>query len=130
MQLRDALILLCSLALPAAAEPLAPRQLAIVINDDDPDSVAVGEYYRKARAIPEANVVHLRIPGKPRRLEPGQFFRLKEQIDAALGPEVQAVLMVWTAPYAVACNSITGAYTLGLAPDQCRGSCAVGNPRP
>jgi uncharacterized protein (TIGR03790 family) len=132
MQLRAPLILLCILALPAAAaaEPLAPRQLAIVINDEDPDSVAVGEYYRKARAIPDANVVHVRIPGKPRRIEPDQFFRLKQQIDAALGPEVQAVLMVWTAPYAVACNSITGAYTLGFDPEQCRRSCAEGKPSP
>ncbi len=130
MLLRAALILLCSLAVPAMAQPLGPRQLAIVINDDDPNSVAAGAYYREARGIPEANVVHVRIPGKPRRLAPSQFFALKDQIDSALGPEVKAVLMVWTAPYAVACNSITGAYTLGFDGEQCRRSCAEGKPSP
>ncbi|HBZ06871.1 MAG TPA: hypothetical protein DEP03_11010, partial [Massilia sp.] len=36
---------------------LQAAQLAIVINDDDPASVAVGDYYRRRRAIPAANVV-------------------------------------------------------------------------
>jgi uncharacterized protein (TIGR03790 family) len=43
---------------------------------------------------------------------------------------VQAVLMVWTAPYKVACNSITGAYSLGFDPDQCIRTCVPGRPSP
>jgi uncharacterized protein (TIGR03790 family) len=116
---------------PAAAAPgstLQPEQLAIVINDEDPDSVAVGAYYRKRRGIPAANVVHVRIPGKPKSLSPAQFRLLKEEIDGKLGPGVQAVLMVWTAPYAVDCNSITGAYTLGFDGSQCAKTCAPGQP--
>ena len=105
---------------------LTAAQLAIVINDDDPASVAVGDYYRRRRAIPDANVVHVRIPGKPRSLDPARFQLLKEEIDSQLQPEVQAVLMVWTAPYAVACNSITGAYTLGFDGALCRETCAPG----
>lgn len=114
----------------ASAPALRPGQLAIVINDEDPNSVAVGAYYRKRRDIPAANVVHVRIPGKPRSLSPAQFRLLKEEIDAKLGPEVQAVLMVWTAPYAVDCNSITGAYTLGFDGGQCARTCAAGQPSP
>ena len=107
---------------------LEPAQLALVINDEDPASVAVGEYYRRRREIPEANVVHVRIPGKPRSLEPARFRQLKDEIDSRLGPDIQAVLMVWTAPYAVACNAITGAYTLGFDPALCRDTCAAGQP--
>lgn len=107
---------------------LGPAQLAIVINDADPASVAAGDYYRRRRAIPDANVVHVRIPGKPRSLEPARFLALKEEIDRRLGPEVQAVLMIWTAPYAVACHSITGAYTLGFDAALCRDTCAPGQP--
>lgn len=103
---------------------LQPRQLGIVINDDDPNSVEVGEYYRKRRNIPAANVVHVRIPGKPRKLSAPRFHELKEEIDARLGPQVQAVLMIWTAPYAVECNSITGAYTSGFDPALCARTCA------
>ncbi|KFI05598.1 hypothetical protein JN27_21220 [Massilia sp. BSC265] len=117
-----------------SAPALKPGQLAIVINDEDPNSVAVGAYYRKRRDIPAANVVHVRIPrvgqSLPRSLTPAKFRLLKEEIDAKLGPEVQAVLMVWTAPYAVDCNSITGAYTLGFDGGQCAKTCAAGQPSP
>ena len=105
---------------------LTAAQLAIVINDDDPASVAVGDYYRRRRSIPDANVVHVRIPGKPRSLDPARFQLLKEEIDSQLQPGIQAVLMIWTAPYAVACNSITGAYTLGFDGALCRETCAAG----
>ena len=114
----------------AAEGALQPRQLGIVINDDDPGSVEVGEYYRKRRNIPQANVVHVRIPGKPRTLSAPRFHELKDAIDAKLGPQVQAVLMLWTAPYAVECNSITGAYTTGLDPGLCARSCARTAPSP
>ncbi|MEX5747340.1 TIGR03790 family protein [Massilia sp. X63] len=112
------------------ASALTPRQLAIVINDDDPSSVAVGAYYRKRRAIPAANVVHVRIPGKPRTISPARLRLLKGEIDSQLGPDIQAVLMVWTAPYAVDCNSITSAYTLGFDGSQCAKTCAAGQPSP
>jgi uncharacterized protein (TIGR03790 family) len=116
----------------ARGSALKPGQLAIVINDEDPNSVAVGAYYRKRRDIPAANVVHVRIPRSgeafPRSLSPARFRLLKEEIDSQLGPGVQAVLMVWTAPYAVDCNSITGAYTLGFDGSQCAKTCAPGQP--
>lgn len=131
------LSLLCAAGIfhvPAAAAALKPEQLAIVINDEDPSSVAVGEYYRKRRAIPAANVVHVRIPKlgqtAPRAITPARFRLLKEEIDSQLGPQVQAVLMVWTAPYAVDCNSITGAYTLGFDGSQCARTCSAGQPNP
>ncbi|KQQ89292.1 hypothetical protein ASF77_09140 [Massilia sp. Leaf139] len=109
-------------------EVLAARHLAIVINDDDPDSVAIGAYYRRRRAIPAANVVHVRIPGRPQALDPERFRQLKEEIDSRLGPQVQAVLMVWTAPWKVGCQGITAAYTLGLDPGLCADTCAAGRP--
>lgn len=119
-----------SAAIGAPASALKPAQLAIVINDEDPNSVAVGAYYRKRRDIPDKNVVHVRIPGKPGAISPAQFRLLKEEIDSQLGPQVQAVLMVWTAPYAVDCNAITGAYTLGFDGSQCAKTCAPGQPNP
>lgn len=122
-------------ALPARAQfstapHLQPEQLAIVINDAEPNSVKIGEYYRKRRGIPAANVVHVRIPGKPHEISESRFQALKEEIDGQLKPDVQAVLMIWTAPYKVACNSITGAYTLGFDPEQCARTCSPGRPSP
>lgn len=109
---------------------LRPEQLAIVINDAEPNSVAVGKYYRKRRNIPMENVVHVRIPGKPQRLSPERFRELKQEIESKLGPQIQAVLMVWTAPYAVDCNAITAAYSLGFDAAQCSKTCAAGHPSP
>ena len=131
--------ILCCL-LPAgvpthAAAPVKPaegrleaRHLAIVINDADPDSVAIGEVYRRRRAIPAANVVHVRIPGRPQALEPARFQTLREEIDSRLGPQVQAVLMLWTAPWKVGCQGITAAYTLGFDAALCAHPCGKGRP--
>jgi uncharacterized protein (TIGR03790 family) len=107
---------------------LQASQLAIVINDDEANSVAIGEYYRQARDIPAKNIVHVKIPNRPRKLSADEFAVLKQQIDAQLGPEIQAVLMVWTAPYAVECNAITSAYSLGYDAAQCEKTCNPGKP--
>ena len=130
-----ALVCLAGIANPAHAQfkaapraGLTPSQLAIVINDDDPNSVAVGAYYRKVRDIPQANVVHVNIPNRPQRLDAAQFAMLKKDIERQLGDNIQAVLMIWTAPYAVECNSITGAFTLGFNPGQCVRTCDAGRP--
>jgi uncharacterized protein (TIGR03790 family) len=113
---------------PAAQGALRPAQLAVVINDDEPNSVQIGEYYRQQRGIPQRNVVHVRIPDAPRKLSAAQFRQLKEDIESQLGPDIQAVLMVWTAPYAVECNSITAAYTLGYDASLCAKPCGPAKP--
>lgn len=105
-------------------------QLGLVINDADPASVAAGEYYRKARNVPAENVAHVRIPGRPSRIDAARFRLLKADIDAQLPSHLQAVLMVWTAPYAVECNSITSAYTLGFDAAQCLKPCGSGRVNP
>ncbi|MFS2137449.1 TIGR03790 family protein [Duganella sp. Dugasp56] len=113
---------------PQSGSELRAAQLGLVINDDDPRSVEIGEYYRTTREVPAQNVVHVHIPNRPRKLDAEQFRQLKAQIDAGLGPQVQAVLMVWTAPYAVECNSITSAFTLGLDVGLCQKPCGPGKP--
>lgn len=136
-QLLPGLLLIGLLALPAsrpvfaqATTRLQPAQLAVVVNDADPDSVAIGRYYLQARNIPPANLVHVSIPGRPQRIDPAQFSALRQAIDRQLPGGIEAVLMVWTAPYAVNCNAITAAYTLGYDAAQCRNGCAAGKANP
>jgi uncharacterized protein (TIGR03790 family) len=105
---------------------IKPADVAVVVNDAEPASVAVGQYYLKARNIPEANLVHVSIPGSPRKLGPEQFDALKKQIESRLAPDIQAIVLVWTAPYAVECNSITSAMTLGFDAAQCKNTCSAG----
>ena len=57
------------------------RELGVLINDDDPLSVALGAYYVTARAIPEENVVHLNLPTGA-VLSQGDFETAKAAVDA------------------------------------------------
>lgn len=113
-----------------ARAQLQPTQLGLVVNDADPASVALGAYYAQLRAIPPARIAHVRIPGRPQRLDAEAFSRLKEELDRQLPTDARAVLFAWTAPYAVECNSLTSAYTLGFDAAQCERSCAPGRKNP
>jgi hypothetical protein len=102
-------------------QEMQAKQVAVIVNDEEANSVAVATYYQQARQIPEENVVHVRIPHSPHRLKVEEFNALREQIESRIGPEIQAIVLVWTAPYAVECNSITAALTLGFDAKQCTG---------
>lgn len=122
-----AALLLCA---AGARAQLQPAQLGLVVNDADPASVALGDYYAQLRGIPAARIAHVRIPGKPHRLDAEAFTRLKREVDRQLPADARAVLFAWTAPYAVECNSLTSAYTLGFDAAQCERSCAPGRKNP
>jgi uncharacterized protein (TIGR03790 family) len=117
-------------AFAGRSSALLPEQVAVVVNDADLDSQEVGLYYLQARKIPAENLVHVNIPGQPHKLTEGQFSQLRRVIEAQLTPDIQAIVLVWTAPYAVECNSITAALTLGFDAAQCRNTCAPGKPSP
>ncbi len=93
---------------------LHATQLAVVVNTASPESLELGEYYRRARRIPSRNLVRVTIPGSPRVLSAKAFAELKHAIDLQLDAGIEAMLLVWTAPYAVECNSITAAMTMGF----------------
>ena len=95
---------LSRLSLPSVG--LRARDLAVVINDSDPASVEIGRYYAAKRGISADRVVHLRFPVTP-VMSFGDYMRVKEVLDARLGPEVQALALAWTQPFRVECMSIT-----------------------
>src|SRR5690606_28935686 len=105
---------------------LSPRQIAVVVNDADLDSQEAGAYYLQARQVPPENLVHVNIPGKPRKLSAGQFHQMRRTIEAQLPAGIEALVLMWTAPYAVGCNSITAALTMGYDAAQCKNTCAPG----
>ena len=114
-------------ATPAPERSIRPATLALIINDEQPESLEVAEYYRNARGIPAQNLIHVSIPGNSRALSAADYVSLKKEIERKLPPDIAAVLFVWTTPYAVECNALTAAYTLGMEPDLCKRSC---NPTP
>ena len=118
------------IAAPVKASLLGPENVALVINDADPSSVKAGEYYRIARGIPSKNIVHVKITNAPRKLSIAEFTRLQWEIKTQINSDEQVILLAWTAPYAVECNSITSALTFGLDSEQCKNTCAPGKQSP
>lgn len=123
---RFATLVVALLALAAACEVSAagitPLQLGLIINEADPLSLQVGEYYRLHRQIPAENVVHIRVPVVA-EISPLQFASIKREVDARLPPRVQALALAWTQPFRVGCMSITSAFAFGFDPMYCATGC-------
>ncbi len=100
---------------------IADEELAVVVDDDDPLSVQVAEYYVRARGLPEANVVHIALPDID-VLTPEEFGPIRDDVEAQLPASVQALALTFTTPYRVGCMSITSAFTFGHDPSYC-GDC-------
>jgi len=119
--------LLCVLCTALWAQPaptrLTAKDLGLVINTADPYSVAVGEYYVQRRGIPVDQVLRINLPVKA-SLNAGEFEVLAAEVRAHMGPQVQALALSWVEPYAVECNSITSALTLGFQASVCQNTCA------
>lgn len=136
-------LLLLALALvagPASAAPGQPvlvdfaqpaldaEQLGVVVNDDDPDSVAIAAYYQEKRGIPAANLIHVRFrPGRA-ALTREEFVNLKRQVDRRTPKAVQAYALTWAQPYRVDCMSITSAFAFGFDPAYCASGCKPTKP--
>lgn len=106
---------------------LVAADVGLVINSNDPNSVAVGEYYARQRGIPPEQVVRVALPVRP-TLTAAEFEQFNAQVKAAMGPQVQALALAWAQPYAVECNAITAALTVGYQPELCSQTCATSRP--
>ncbi|WP_235835157.1 TIGR03790 family protein [Piscinibacter terrae] len=100
------------------ANALTSRDIGLVINTADPYSVEVGEFYIQARKLTPEQVLRVEFPVKA-SLTPEEFEHLKTEIDARFNGGTQALALAWKMPYAVACNSITAAVTMGYDPTPC-----------
>ena len=114
---------------PRVVGRITARELGVVINTADPDSVAVGDAYVRARRIPPQQVLRLALPVRP-TLTPDEFERLDAAVKQRFDASVQALALVWAAPFAVNCNSITAALTLGYDAALCAQTCQRGRPSP
>jgi len=102
---------------------ITAKDLGLVINTADPYSVEIGEFYIKARKLAPAQVLRLELPARA-ALTPEEFDGFAAAVNAYFGATVQALALAWTAPFAVNCNSITGALALGYDASLCHHSCA------
>jgi uncharacterized protein (TIGR03790 family) len=103
--------------------PLDRRHLALVINEADPLSEALGSLYQRQRRIPQAQVIRVRLPIGQADLGRESFLRLQRQLRRRTPAHVQAYALAWTSPWRVGCQSITSAVSLGLDGGDCRNTC-------
>src|SRR6266849_10767112 len=98
---------------PQAALRLEAADLAVVINTADPLSVAVGNYYIRARRIARKNVARVSFDYRRDDLPESEFIPLKAAVERQLGSRIQAYALTWARPYRVGCVSITYAFAVG-----------------
>jgi uncharacterized protein (TIGR03790 family) len=125
------LFLLMGMAPPAHALPAIYRQLpaltgrdvAVIVNDNDPLSGQIARYYADKRAIPADQIIHIRFNPGLTLLSSGEFKKLKQQVDKQTPKRVQAFVLTWLKPFRVECMSITTAFAAGFNKAFCAKAC-------
>lgn len=110
---------------------LDARELAVVVNEDDPVSIKTGEYYLARRGIPPENLIRVHFPANGSVLPRTGFERLKAEVDRLTPAHIQAYALAWTRPYRVDCMSITSAFAFGFDMAYCSANrCGTTKPSP
>lgn len=110
---------------------LQAKNVAVVYNIDDYNSTEIAQYYLNARHIPESNLIGVNAPKNNHGvMHPDDFTQLKTAIESHLNNDIQVIVLMWTTPFAVNCNAITAALTLGYNAKQCENTCSAGDNNP
>lgn len=110
---------------------LTAKHVAVVFNRNDAKSIEVANYYMAARSIPKQNLIGVDMPAEVQAtISPESFSPIKQAIDSQLNADIQVIVLVWTTPFAVGCNSITAAMTFGYQAKQCENTCGAGTLSP
>ncbi|MCG8669099.1 MAG: TIGR03790 family protein [Pseudomonadales bacterium] len=96
-----------------------------MINESDPQSLAVGRYYQKARKVPIENIIYVSFLGDDASISAQEFNKIRKVILANSYDGIMAYAITWTKPYKVDCMSLTSALTFGFSNAYCSESCSV-----
>ena len=110
--------------------PLTAHDLAVIVNDEDPLSVQIANYYQQQRHIPAEQMIHISFSSHKAILSKLEFQHLKQQVDAQTPEHVQAFALTWIQPFRVECMSITTAFAIGFDPAFCASPCQQTRPSP
>lgn len=108
---------------------LQPSELGVVINVQDPQSVAVGTHYLAAHQLHPSQRLEVSFPPGV-SMTPAMVNALKRQLDADAGA-LEALVITWTTPWEVQGMSMTSALTFGFdAGFVSTGTCSPTTPNP
>ncbi len=102
---------------------IGPANLAVLVNDRDPLSREIADYYRLAHGIPAQNMVHIEFEPGHSTMSAGEFAVLKRVVESRIPEGTQAYLLTWAAPYKVGCMSIGSAFAFGYDQEYCAKGC-------
>jgi len=105
------------------APSLSADELAVIVNDNDPLSRQIADYYAEQRHIPPDQVIHVQFPPRKAVLTESEFKHIKLQVDAKTPKRVQAFALTWLQPFRVECMSITTAFAAGFDREFCAKGC-------
>jgi uncharacterized protein (TIGR03790 family) len=108
---------------PSVDSGLNGKDIAVIVNDRDPLSKQVAEYYQEKRQIPQNQIIRIRIDPKRAKLSQIEFTLIKKQVDRHTPKHVQAYVLTWMKPYKVDCMSITTAFAAGYDEAFCAEGC-------
>lgn len=109
---------------------LTAREVAVVVNGDDPVSEQIGAFYLQTRGIPADQLIRIRFPAGRQSLSPLSFRWLRGEILRQTPAHVQVYALAWTAPWRVGCQSITSALSLGVDASWCARGCRLSRTSP
>ncbi len=122
--IRLSVILLASLlpVMPAIAMHLS-QQTAIVVNEDDPQSQRIADYYQIKRGIPDENIIKVKLPVDRKAIDRKKFEQIHQQVKNSTTPNIQFYALAWSQPFRVGCMSITSAFAFGYDDAYCAKGC-------
>lgn len=107
---------------PALAMQLS-QQLAIVVNEDDPQSRRIASYYQIKRGIPADNIISVSLPSGKKSLGPEMFEQVYQQVLKSTPAHIQFYALAWSQPFRAGCMSITSAFAFGYDEAYCAKGC-------
>jgi len=102
---------------------ISSQTLGLLINVNDPESVKIGEYYKRVRAIPDENIIFLNFKSGVDALSEVEFSKINNQLKAKVPDRLQAYALAWRKPWKVGCMSVTSAFTFGYDERYCSEGC-------
>ena len=104
----------------SARGPIRAATMGVIINTNDPDSIAAAADYMRLHGIPQSNAIRVALPVRD-TLTMGEFTPLNDRLRARES-DLAAFAIVWAKPFRVECMSLTSA----IAFDGDMGGCASG----
>ena len=106
----------------------ASQQLAIVVNEADPQSKRIADYYQIKRGIPNEHIIKVSLPPDKESIGRKKFEQIYQQVKENTPRHIQFYALAWSKPYKVACMSITSAFALGFDDAYCAKGCKATKP--